>query len=323
MGQVDNLFLQQGYLALGWFEMGDLSAVPADREAFKARMHAILPAKSKMQVAVDAGQLFRFMHEMKQGDLAVYPSKVDQHIHIGQISGDYVYRPDVNREYPNQRSVNWLKSVPRTQFSQGALYELGTMSVALISTYTDEFIAALEGKSAPTPVLKDETAPQVVEDIEQSTRDFILKRLAQQLKGHPFADLVAHLLTTMGYRTRSSSPGPDMGVDIVANRGELGFEPPIIKVQVKSGEGSVGGPTVNELLGTVGQGEYGLLVTLGTFTPQARTIARNRNNLRLVDGQEFVELILSHYEQLDPRYKGLLPLKRVYVPDLAEPEDEA
>ena len=29
----------------------------------------------------------------------------------------------------------------------------------------------------------------------------------------------------------------------------------------------------------------------------------------------FVEMILRHYEQFDARYKGMIPLKRVYVPD--------
>lgn len=40
----------------------------------------------------------------------------------------------------------------------------------------------------------------------------------------------------MEYRTRVSPEGPDGGVDIIAHKDELGFEPPIIKVQVKSTE---------------------------------------------------------------------------------------
>jgi restriction system protein len=69
------------------------------------------------------------------------------------------------------------------------------------------------------------------------------------------------------------------------------------------------------LYGKVGQGEFGLFVTLGTFTNQAVTFARNKNNLRLIDADDLVDLILQHYEQFDSSYKGLLPLKRVYIPD--------
>jgi len=123
----------------------------------------------------------------------------------------------------------------------------------------------------------------------------------------------------MGHRTRVATPGPDGGVDIVAHKDELGFVPPIIKVQVKSTEGSVGDPLVSQLIGKVEHGEYGMLVTLGSFTQQALNTARNKSNLRLVDGDELVNLVLQHYDELDSKYKGMMPLKRVYVP---EPLDE-
>ena len=164
------------------------------------------------------------------------------------------------------------------------------------------------------PVASDETVALVAEDIEQTARDFILKRLAQELKGHPLAEFVAHLLNAMGYQTRISPEGPDGGIDIIAHKDELGFEPPIIKVQVKSTEGSVGDPVVSALYGKVEASEFGLLVTLGSVTNQARTFARSKSNLRLIDGEEFVDLVLQHYDQFDAKYKGLLPLRRVFVP---------
>ena len=67
--------------------------------------------------------------------------------------------------------------------------------------------------------------------------------------------------------------------------------------------------------------EYGLLVTLGTFTAQATAFARSRHNLRLIDGEELVRLIFEHYEQFDSRYKGALPLKRIYVAEAVEDSD--
>jgi restriction system protein len=189
------------------------------------------------------------------------------------------------------------------------------MSLFQVKTYAEEFRAAVEGKVVPPPVTKDETVALVAEDIEETTRDFILKTLSHELKGHPLADFVAHLLNTMGYRTRVSAEGPDGGIDIIAHKDELGFEPPIIKVQVKSSDGSIGDTIASALYGKVGPNEHGLLVTLGTFTKQAATFARSKSNLRLIDGTELVTLILTHYEDLDSRYKGILPLKRVYVPE--------
>lgn len=321
-GDADSLFLKRNYIAIGWRAAGDLSQIKPDREAFKGKVAEAYPHYKPGAVPVSAGQLYRFTHEMKPGDLVVYPSKNDRHIHIGQVNGEYKYGPKIEEGYPNLRPVKWLRSFPRTHFTQGALYEIGSaMSLFQVKNYADEFRAALEGKTTAPPPSADETVAAVAESIEQTTRDFILKQLAQELKGHPFANFVAHLLQTMGYRTRVSPEGTDGGVDIIAHKDELGFEPPIIKVQVKSSEGSVGDPIVSALYGKVERDEYGLVVTLGTFTTAAKNFARNKSNLRLIDGDELVELVLQHYEQFDSSYKGHLPLKRVYVPEPIETEN--
>lgn len=323
-GEADTLFLSKGFVAIGWVKMGNLAPLKADRETFKSKVAEAYPAAKPGAIPNYAGQLFRFVHDMKEGDLVVYPSKRDRQVHIGRITGPYIYDPSASEAYPNMRKVNWLKAVPRTRLSQGALYEIGSaMSLFQVKNYADEIRAMLEGGTQPVvPVEQDESVAAVAEEIEETTRDFIIKRLAQELKGHPFADFVAHLLNTMGYRTRVSPEGPDGGIDIVAHKDELGFEPPIIKVQVKSTEASIGDPVVSALYGKVGNGEYGLLVTLGTFTNQAKNFAKSKSNLRLIDGDELVQLIFNHYDQFDSRYKGVLPLRRVYVPESLESEGD-
>lgn len=318
-GEADTLFLKKDLIAIGWDELGNLSELKADRNIYKQKYTESFPDAKPGAIPVNAGQTFRFVNEIQIDDFVVYPSKIDQQIHLGQVTGPYAYRPNVDSSYPHQRSVKWLKALPRTFFSLGALNEIGSvMTLFLVSNYADEFRSALSGK-VPTPIedAGDTIAPTAA-SIEDYTRDFILKQLAQELKGHPFANFVAHLMETLGYRTRVSPPGPDGGIDIIAHKDELGFEPPIIKVQVKSTEGSVGDPEVSALYGKVSAGEYGLLVTLGTFTKQALSFARSKNNLRLINGIELVELVLQHYEQFDSRYKGLLPLKRIYVPETIE-----
>lgn len=318
-GQADELFLGRHCIALGWEELGDLSKLGDDRSGFKSLVAKTYPDVKEGAIPNWAGQLYRFVHEMKKGDIVVYPSKVDRMMHIGEVEGDYRYAPSGSKEYPHARKVKWSKSFPRTTFSQGALYETGSaLTLFQIKNYADEFITALGGQAAMPPESTDLTIPIIADEIRQNTRDFILKQLAKELKGHPFADFVGHLLATMGYRCRISQEGPDGGIDIVAHQDELGFQPPIIKVQVKSTEGSIGDPIVSALYGKVGTNEFGLLVTLGVFTPQAKTFAKSKTNLRLIDGEELVDLILEHYEGFDSKYKGLLPLTRVYIPEIVE-----
>jgi len=313
-GDANSLFLGQGMIAIGWHTVGDLNQFP-DRDSMKARVASVFPEKKPGAIPNWAGQLFRFAQEIAEGDIVCYPSKIDKRIHIGRVTGPYVYSASPEPSYPHHHSVTWEKEVPRTSFSQGALYEIGSaLSLFQIKTYADEFVAALEG-GALSVADDDESLSLLTEGIEQTTADFIIKTLARELKGHPFADFVAHLLQSMGYRTRVSPEGPDGGIDIIAHRDELGFEPPIVKVQVKSSEGNIGDPEVSALYGKVDGEEYGLLVALGGFTAPAKQFARNKSNLRLVGGEELVQLILSHYDGFDARYKGLLPLKRVYVPE--------
>jgi restriction system protein len=318
-GDADKLFLKHSVIALGWPEMGDLNALSPNRDSYKEHLAKVRPERKPGYYPVAAGQLFRFVHEPEIGDLVVYPSKLDRQVHLGEIVGDYDYDPKTEPAYPQHRAIKWLKEVPRTKFSQGALYEIGSaMSFFQVKQFSEEFVAALQGHALLQPPKEDDSVSYVSEDIEQNTRDFIVKALTTELKGHPFAEFVAHLLGTMGYRTRLSPEGADGGIDIVAHKDELGFEPPLIKVQIKSSSDTVGDPLVSQLYGKVDRNEFGLFVSLGTYSNQAKLFARNKSNLRLVDGDELVALILEHYDQFDSRYKALLPLKRVYVPEPLE-----
>ncbi len=53
-----------------------------------------------------------------------------------------------------------------------------------------------------------------------------------------------------------------------------------------------------------------------------RAFEQSKANLRLIDGEELVDLVFQHYERFDSRYKGILPLRRVYVPELVVDEGD-
>ena len=184
-GDAEALFLKKGRIAVGWVKAGDLRKVGPDREAVKKVVAEAYPDKKPAGVSVSAGQLFRFANEIKVGDWVAYPSKADRHVHIGRVEGDYVWDPKVEPGYPHQRAVKWLGAVPRTKLTQGR-DELGSaISLFQVKNYRDEIIAAVQGKPTVIDVEKDPTVKVVVEEIEESTRDFVLKCLSTDLKGHP------------------------------------------------------------------------------------------------------------------------------------------
>ncbi len=317
-GDAETLFLKMNRIGLGWDKLGDASAIAPTRDAFKAAIAKAYPEKTGGAIPNNAGQMFRFVNEMKPGDLVAYPSKSERRIHIGRIEGPYVFDMKTEPGYPHTRAVKWLRAIPREHFSQGALFEIGSaMSLFQIRNFADEFRAAVEAKSATTPVQEDETIATVSKEIDETTEDFIRKRLAREVKGLPFEEFIQHLLECMGYKTRLTRVN-EASVDLIAHRDPLGVEPPIIKVQVKSSAEAVKDEHVSALYSKLSQGEYGLFVTLGTFMPKARETERSKANLRLIDGSELVKLILEHYEQFSSRYKNLLPLRRRYVPDMLQ-----
>ncbi len=119
-----------------------------------------------------------------------------------------------------------------------------------------------------------------------------------------------------GYKTAVSPPGPDGGVDILAGSGLLGFDRPRLCVQVKSGGGSEGQKTLNELIGVVSKfsSEQGLLVSWGGFTNAVKQDARKAFfTIRLWDQGDVVDAILQNYELLDDEMKAELPLKRIWT----------
>jgi restriction system protein len=307
--------VEQGYVAIGWHELGDLSAIPPNREAFKARIAATFPKKKPGAIPGDAGVLYRFSVEMKADDIIIYPSKIDRQVYIGCVEGPYLFGP-VGDEYPHRRKVKWLKVLPRASFTQTALHEIGSaITLFKVTTHADEFLAALAGSTPSTVAVEDdEGAEEVSQQVEESTEDFVIKRLKNGLSPYDFEKFVAHLMTAMGYHARVTQQSGDGGVDIIAHRDELGFEPPIIKVQCKQMLGSHGLPEVQQLNGLLEKDENGLFVTLGSFTAQARAFERTKPNLRLLDGPALIETIYAHYHKFEPRYQVLLPLKRTYVP---------
>ncbi len=61
--------------------------------------------------------------------------------------------------------------------------------------------------------------------------------------------------------------------------------------------------------------ELGLFVTLGSYSNDALHLERTRQDLRLLNGTQLVDLVLEHYDGLATEWKRVLPLRRVYAVD--------
>ena len=315
----DHLFLDNNVIAIGWRAMGDLSLIDVDREAFKDKYKQVYPDSKIQSVPTSAGMLFRFIHEMQIGDYIVFPSKFDRKINIGVVEGEYTY-VEADSEYVQRRAVRWIKHLPRTAFSQGALYEVGSaLSLFMIKNYADEYLSMLEKSGKRVEIVADDAdvVEKTAADIIEGTKDYILKELSKNLKGYDLENFVADLLHSMGYRATVSAHGGDSGIDITAYKDEL---PPRILVQVKSGDNDIKESTIQSLKGAMREGDYGLFITLANYTKNAQRYLDNTPIIRGIDGAGLVELILKYYDGLSDKYKQLIPLQKVYIPNLKSGE---
>lgn len=303
-------------VAVGWAAMGDLSALHT-REQIKKK-YELEYSETGAKSRVAAGQLHRFVHEMKKGDIVLTPLKTSRQVLIGEIISDYIHDPKlVSPRYPNIRRVKWLKKVSRDQLSVPFRNTIGgIMTVFNVDAHSTE-VNKLLGKQFAKVETAIEAEPElpltfIYEDLKEKAEEMILDYL-HQIDPFDLQRLVAGLLQATGFKIiRISSPGPDGGFDIDAAPDIFGFESPRIKVQVKHRKGPATGPEIQQLAGVTGA-THKLFVATGGFNAGAVKEAEKHSNLSLIDGERLVNLLLEHYEKLDHESQALVPLRKIYI----------
>ncbi len=320
-GQADHIFLGLNQIAISFAESGgDVSQLPAARSAFREAVGATLAPTAPTQ----ANQLFRFVHEMRIGDYVIYPRKSDRTLHWGEVTGPYVFDRERSSEFAHRRAVQWAAKLSRDVFSQGALYEIGSiLTLFEVKSFAAEFLRKFAAASQDNALLPDDEDMEeaAARDVSETTRDFIARRIRTDLKGYPLEPFVADLFRAMGYQSHATRGVRDDGIDVIAHKDELGIEPPIIKIQVKAQEANIAADVVKAFYAMVHERDVGVFITTGGYTQSALEFARTKGNIKLVDGVQFIDLIEHHYDALDPKHKREIPLRRVLVPDLAFAED--
>lgn len=174
---------------------------------------------------------------------------------------------------------------------------------------------AIEPQTTATEETEDPVKEAIIEleNLEEQANNGIRDYIRGK-NPYEFQDMVAALLKAMGYYIQSVAPkGKDGGVDVVAYVDPLGAQTPRIKVQVKHRpEAVIGASDIRALLGILRSGDIALFVTSGVYSPDAKsTAASSREFIRLIDGDEFIEMWQNYYDKMSDDDKNMLPLKRI------------
>lgn len=317
-------FLDQQRVAIGW-DIGDLSATTPEEE-IRDRINARFSHEKLGTRQSWTGQVIRFFKEVAIGETVATYAVDNRLYHIGIIQSDpeRKFITEDEKEVPEYaRSVAWLYEVPRDGLTAGARNSLGSAltvfrlpgkaSAELRTHCLGDGVAdsAISGITA----LQDESdAGEILEEYRFKAVGLVEDQIAK-LAPSQLPELVAGILRAMGYKTRVSPPGPDRGVDISASPDGLGLAEPRIFVEVKHRKGPTGAVEVRSFLGGRKSGDRCLYVSTGGFSQQAHYEAERASiPLTLINMPYLRELLLNHYESLDPATQALVPLKRVYLP---------
>lgn len=311
-------FTEHEWAAIGWSQIGDLSSRDS-RDAVKQTYESTYVKHSDGKRNVNVGQLYRFAHVLAEGDLVLSYEKSSREYIVGKVTGGYLFNPtDALDEYPHVRPVDWRQDrIPRDDFSTPSKNTLGgTMTVFSLDDIIPEIEEMLTGER-PEPDDEedgDEDAPPFHVDVE-SKADELISDIIAHIDDERFEDLVAAILRAMGYEAQTTSGGADHGVDVVAHPDSFGFNDPLIKAQVKHRSSKTSSGDIRDFIGTLGNDEKGLFVSTGGYTNSAREEAeRTDHRVKLIDRDEFVDLLLDHYKELESEFTNLVPLTQVYVP---------
>ena len=315
-GEYEELFMSESVVSVDYSVVASITEF-SSRDALREQ----LSSRSA------ADQLWRLAREIRSGDTVVLPRKSPRVIAVGQVSGEYQYRPSL--EAPHVRPVNWTaQEIPHADFEadflnsfggQGTVYRIraadaeSRLQQIVARHLAGAPIDQAEGTSASPDVPpaggEDETFRI---DLEEQINRRIIERIRQRFFGTRLEYFVASILRASGYHAIETRQGPDGGIDVIAGQGDLGFGHPRLCVQVKSGRSAVDLAEYNRLQGNIGSygAEHGLLVSLSDFTRSVRNEnERSYFQIRLWGPNEIVDRLLDTYDQLPEDIRSEIPIR--------------
>ena len=295
--------LHEDQIIIGWAYAKGLLDPKLDwiqfREILDKTYYSEEPTRRKAGAA--AGNMWRFIREMKPDDLVVVP--YGSEFYVAKITGPATYnsaKADDDSSY--RRVVEWLnkkKPIPR-QIARSALISRmktqGTSATATDLLGEIQECLAVAGKGQ---------APKFESDLQSRLIREVLSELqGGRMESFGFERLIQTVLLGLGAEEVQIIPrSQDKGADLVATFRVAGTFQQIIAVQAKHWrpEPPGGRDVVQQLIGGMEavSATLGMVVTSGSIGEDAVQAAEQyfeEKGLRieLVDGEQFAKLIVEH-----------------------------
>lgn len=166
-------FYNDKIMAIGWEEIGDLSAFASKEEVKQALREKKNSNDSFIQ---QAHMIWQFVHDMRPGDIVYVKKGRHQVLGRGIITSEYEYNPDIDREYPNIRHMDWTDNGIHDSedvLAMKTLTEITNQSATvskLNSMYEDD--NGLDDKDDPVPEYPVYTDEDFLEEVYMNEENY-------------------------------------------------------------------------------------------------------------------------------------------------------
>lgn len=325
-GTLYELFRERGVAAVGWTQ---LAAAAKPRMSRRQLIDLYLQAEPEIRQGTaisGASQVWRFINEVAMGDWVVTYSPSYRSYMLGRVRSASEYRPEwADDGMALARAIEWLPvEIYRDALTQPTKNSLGsTLTVFMVPEHAMQELLAIanEDNFAKTQVavladdrVVDEEIVDPFKDIEVRAREAI-KDMISALDWSQMQELIAGILRAMGYKTRVSPAGSDLGKDILASPDGQGFSDPRIIVEVKHRVAKSTSEHIRNFTAGRHANDHGLFVSTSGFTKDAIYEAE-RANIRMMiwNIDDIAKALVDHYRNLDIETQRMVPLKWTYWP---------
>ncbi len=317
----DEVALENNVILYHWRDLPDLSGYDT-KEKLKNLFVKTFPDDGSRSISMWYGQMWSFIKRIKIGELVILTRERSSRVAVGKVVSEYRYDNKIPNGPWHCRSIEWIhRDVPRSKLPADIRQTLSAqLTVCKIDRNLAEqrLLRALESDVAPRveESITVDAEFEVRIDPEMGAIDRITQFIGENFRGHGFEEFVAEVLKAKGFAVNVTRPGPDGGIDILAGKGDLGFDSPYLAVQVKSSDYPVGADIITKLnrdLPNFGA-EKGLVVAWGGFVDR-ESIARRKEffRIRLWNDTDLVRELLANYDSISTEWKNRIPLKRVWA----------
>ena len=289
-------------IMIGWAEAAELLDSNLDwatfREAMRKRYYLNQPNLRRAGNA--AGHMWRFIHEMKPGDLVVVPHGPE--FYVAEIAAAATHDPSkIDEDTAFRRNVKWLNDkhpMPRALAHaalQSRMKTLGTCAYA--TDLLGEITECLE-------VAGREQRPTFESDLHNRlVRETLDEIRSGRLESFGFESLIQKVLKGLGAEEVHIIPrSQDKGADLLATFLVAGAFRLLVAVQAKHyrPEPPVGPDAVQQLIQGIEaeSADLGMVVTSGTISKEAAQLAESffeekGTKIELVEGVQLASLIVE------------------------------